>query len=232
MRFRKARRKDVILRNYSIKTSVIFALVAALPVTVITTAKPAFGASFKAQENKPAQAGDKRADALKKYLEAQRLDQAGNYPGAVAAYKEALALDPDSVELRTALGSLYLKNRNVIDGEAQVKEAMKLAPDNLDVRKLLARIYLAQTFVGTTTVKEKARAALKELEEIVRLSPNAKIEVGDQEQPVLTIIGELYWTLDEQDKALDAMKRVSEGSSTADRAHFQLASLYYQKNKF
>jgi len=117
-------------------------------------------------------------------------------------------------------------------GEAQVKEAMKLAPDNLDVRKLLARIYLAQTFVGTTTVKEKARAAIKELEEINRLSPNAKIEVGDQEQPVLTIIGELYWTLDEQDKALDAMKRVSEGASSADRAHYQLASLYYQKNKF
>ena len=185
-----------------------------------------------AQETKPPQSSDKRADALKKYLEAQRLEQAGNYPGAVAAYKEALTLDPQSVELRTALGSLYLKNRNVIDAESQAKEAMKIAPDNLDVRKLLARIYLAQTFVGTTTVKEKARAALKELEEIVRLSPGAKIEVGDQEQPVLTVIGELYWTLDEQDKALDAMKRVSEGSSTADRAHFQLASLYYTKNKF
>src|SRR4029077_4059643 len=138
---------------------------------------PASGASFKAQENKPAQGGDKRADALKKYLEAQRMDQAGNYPGAVAAYKEALALDPESVELRTALGSLYLKNRNVIDAEAQVKEATKLAPQNIEVRKLLARIYLAQTFVGTNTVKEKARAALKELEEIAKLAPASKIEV-------------------------------------------------------
>jgi tetratricopeptide (TPR) repeat protein len=222
------------LRNNKFTVGAALALITAL--AGVTNVQSASGASFKAQENKPAQGAaqgsDKRAGALKKYLEAQRLEQAGNYPGAVTAYKEALTLDPQSVELRTALGSLYLKNRNVIDAEAQAQEAMKLAPDNIDVRKLLARIYLAQTFVGTTTVKEKARAALKELEEIARLSPNAKIEVGDQEQPVLTIVGELYWSLDEQDKALDAMKRVSEGSSSADRAHYQLASLYYQKNKF
>ena len=224
-------RKVAILRNKLI--SVGSALAVFFIVTVLVmTAETALGATFKVQDPKAPQASDKRAEALKKYLEAQRLNQAGNYPGAVAAYKEALALDPQSVELRTALGSLYLKNRNVIDAEAQAQEAVKLAPDNVEVRKLLARIYLAQTFVGTNTVKEKARAALAQLEEIVRIDANAKIEVGDQEQPVLTIIGELYWTLDEQDKALAAMKRVSEGSSTADRAHYQLASLYYQKNKF
>ena len=35
----------------------------------------------------------------------------------MSAYKEALGLDPQSVELRIALGSLYLKNRNVIDAQ-------------------------------------------------------------------------------------------------------------------
>lgn len=184
------------------------------------------------QEKKDAPDSANRAQALKKYLEAQRLDQAGNYSGAVAAYKEALGLDPQSVELRVALGSLYLKNRNVIDAEAQAREAMKLADGNVEVRKLLARVYLAQSFVGTTTVKDKARAAIKELEEVVRLDPNAKIDVGEQETPVLAVVGELYWTLDEQDKALDALKRVSDGNSSSDKAHFQLAQLYSQKNKF
>src|SRR5262245_54529841 len=225
---RRSERKDTLI-NKILKTKTVLGLILLLIGSI--GVKEAPGANLRTQD-KPAQAGDKRADALKKYLEAQRLEQAGNYSGAVAAYKEALALDPQSVELRVALGSLYLKNRNVIDAEAQTQEAVKLAPENIDVRKLLARIYLAQTFVGTTTVKEKARAALKELEEIARLSPNAKIELGDQEQPVLTVIGSLYWTLDEQDKALDALKRVSEGNSSADRAHFQLAQLYYQKNKF
>src|SRR5205085_1297271 len=50
--------------------------------------------------------------------------------------------------------------------------------------------------------------------------------------PAMTVIGELYWTLEEQDKALDAFKKVSEGNATADEAHFQLASLYFQKHKY
>jgi tetratricopeptide (TPR) repeat protein len=218
------------LRNNKFTASAALAL--AMALAGAANVESASGAGFRAQDNSQSKSADKRAEALKKYLEAKRLDDAGNYPGAVAAYKEALGLDPQSVELRTALGSLYLKNRNVIDAEAQAKEAMKLAPDSIDVRKLLARIYLAQTFVGQTLVKEKARAAIKELEEIARLSPNAKVEVADQEQPVLAVIGDLYWTLDEPDKALEALKRVSEGSSTADRAHYQLAQLYSQKNKF
>ena len=185
-----------------------------------------------AQETKPVQASDNRAQALKKYLEAQRLEQSGNFPGAVAAYKEAITLDPQSAELRVAFGSLYLKSRNVIDAEAQAREAMKVAPDNPEVRKLLARVYLAQTFVGTTLDKDKARAAIKELEEVARLNSTAKIEVGSQEVAVYTLIGELYWSLDEEDKALDALKRVAESDGAADKAHFQLAQLYYQKNKF
>lgn len=189
------------------------------------------GAVFAAQITQTSPSSDKRAAALKKYLEAKRLDQDGNYPAAVAAYKEGLALDPQSAELRVALGSLHLKNGNVIEAEAQAKDAVKIAPESADVHRLLARIYLAQTQVGTSINKDKAHAAIKELEEIVRGNPNAKIEVGEQEMPANALIGNLYMMLDEQDKALEAMKRVSESDSTADRAHFMLAQLYFEKRK-
>jgi tetratricopeptide (TPR) repeat protein len=175
---------------------------------------------------------DKRAEAVKKYLDAQRLEQDGNYSGAVAAYKAAIELDPQSAELRVALGSLYLKNRNTIDAEAQAVEARKLAPDDVEVRKLVARIYLAQTFVGPTFVKEKARAAIGELEQIAKQNPAAKIDAGDQDQPVLSLIGGLYMALEEPDKALEAFKRNSESNPSSDDAQIQLADAYFQKNKF
>jgi tetratricopeptide (TPR) repeat protein len=175
---------------------------------------------------------DKRADAVKKYLEAKRLEETGNYSGAVEAYKQAIDLDPKSSELRVALGSLYLKNRNTIDAETQVSEAAKLAPQDQEVRKLLARIYITQSLVGTTIVKEKAHAAIRELEEIVKQSAQTKLEIGDQEQPALMLIGQLYLALEEPDKALDAFKRNSEGNSASDEAQFQLALVYFQKNKF
>jgi tetratricopeptide (TPR) repeat protein len=46
------------------------------------------------------------------------------------------------------------------------------------------------------------------------------------------LIGGLYLNLEEPDKALDAFKRNSEGNSASDEAQFQLASVYFQKNKF
>lgn len=174
-----------------------------------------------------------RAAALKKFLEAQNHESAGNFPAAVAAYKEAITLDPQSAELRVALGSLYLKNRNVIDAEAQAREAIKIAPDNLEGRKLLARLYLAQSFVGNTFDKEKARAALRELEDIAKKDASAKLDLGEGKPiPVLAIIGDLHWSLEDRDKAIDAYKRVSEADSSADPAHFQLAQMYFQKNKY
>lgn len=199
--------------------------------------KSVLGAGFvprpATQDNKDSKA-DKQAQAAKKYLEAKRLEETGNYPGAVAAYKEAIALDPESVDLRVTLGSLYLKNRNVIDAETQAREATKLAPNNVEVHKLLARIYLAQTIVGTNLNKEKVNATIKELEEIVRIDPKAKIELPNEREavPALTLIGGLYLSIDEQDKALEAMKKVSENDAASDEAQYQLADLYYKKNKF
>ena len=136
-----------------------------------------------------AQRVDNRAQALKKFLEAQGFEKTGNFSAAVAAYKEAVTLDPASSELRVAFGSLYLKSRNVIEAEAQAREGLKLAPESADVRKLLARIYLAQTYVGTNFDKDKARAAIKELEEVARKEPSAKIDVGNQELSALAVIG-------------------------------------------
>jgi len=196
-------------------------------ITLALTLALAFGATRTA-----VQAQDKRADAVKKYLEAKRLEEAGNYSAAVTAYKAAVELDPQSAELRVALGSLYLKNRNTIDAEAQANEAMKLAPDDLEVRKLLARVFISQTFVGASLVKDKARLAIKELEEIVKKNPNTKIDVGDQDQTAMALIGALYSALDEPTKALDAFKRASEGDASADEAHFQYAQALFQTNKF
>src|SRR5262249_9160514 len=95
-----------------------------------------------------------------------------------------------------------------------------------------ARVYLAQTFVGTNIVKDKGHAAIAELEQVVKLDAGAKIDIGERELPAMTVIGLLYAQFDEQDKALDAFKKVSEGNATSDEAHFQLASLYFQKRKF
>jgi len=199
--------------------------VAGLSGKVLAQEKSADKATDKGQDN--------RAEAVKKFLEAKRLEDSGNFSGAVSGYRSAIELDPKSAELRIALGSLYLRNRNTIDAETQANEAIKLAPDDLETHKLLARVYVAQTLVGNSISKDKARAAIKELEEIIKKSPGAKLDVGDQDQqPALSVIGGLYLALEEPDKALEAFKQASDSNGASDEAHFQLAQVYFQKNKF
>ncbi|HEU4387543.1 MAG TPA: tetratricopeptide repeat protein, partial [Blastocatellia bacterium] len=99
-------------------------------------------------------------------------------------------------------------------------------------KKLQARIYVNQAYVGVNLDKEKAAAAIQELQDLVKTSPSTEIEVGDESVPALQVIGVLYMALDDTDKALEAFKRLSEGSSSTGAAYFRLAQLYYQKNKF
>ena len=201
--------------------------IAALVALTITIYPGALGA----QNTKPEIKQDRSA-AMKKYLEAQDYERAGNFTKAVATYKEAITLDPASAELRVSLGSLYLKNRDELSAEEQAREAIKISPDNLDARKLVAKIYLSQSFVGNSFQKEKAQAAIKELEAIADKDANAKIDVGDKPLPVLAVVGELYGMLDERDKAIAALKKLADTDATSDAANIQLAQMYFSKNKY
>ena len=189
-------------------------------------------AADSAAEQPAAAQADKSAEALKKYLEAQKLEKAGNFPAAAEAYKAAIALDPSAVDLKVALGALYLKNSNYIDAEAQAREALKLSPDSVEGRKLLASVYVNQTFVGASFNKQKASDAIHELEQVAKATPSAKIIMGGQEVPALAVVGTLYQNLNDNDKAVDAFKRLTSADSSSDVAYFALASLYYDKNKY
>jgi tetratricopeptide (TPR) repeat protein len=175
---------------------------------------------------------DKRSQALKKYLEAKRREEAEDYTGAVASYKEAIELDPTSAELRIALGWLYIKNRNIIEAEAQAQEAMRLDPQNIEAHKLMARVLLDQVYVGTSVNKEKALAAIKELETVLKSDQDAKLEVGAEQVPALYIISQLYLSLEDTDKATEALRRLSDSGVQLPAVHYQLARLYFSKNRY
>ena len=183
------------------------------------------------QDSAPKQP-DKKAQAIKKYLEAQKLEQSGNFPAAAENYKAAIELDPTAAELRVALGTLYLKNSNLIDAEAQAREALKIDSNSQEAKKLLASVFAGQSFVGSSFNKKKAAEAIEQLEAIAKTEPDAKVVVSGQDIPALAVVGTLYESLNDNEKALDAFKRLTSADGTSDAGYFALANLYYEKTRY
>ena len=102
-RFR-TRKEAALIKNRMV--TIIGALLTTLALFGTAVAVGSASGAGRAQTSQDTQekkdtGGDKRGQALSKYLEAKRLEEASNYSGAVAAYKEAIELDPKSVEFES-----------------------------------------------------------------------------------------------------------------------------------
>src|SRR5436190_1230685 len=79
----------------------------------------------------PASRPAARADAYQAFLEARRLESAGDAPGAIAALEKAATLDA-SPGILTELAQLYARQERSEDAQKAATQALALDPDNAD----------------------------------------------------------------------------------------------------
>src|SRR5829696_3932599 len=72
-----------------------------------------------------------RAEAYQAFLEARRLESAGDAPGAIAALEKAVALDA-SPGILTELAQLYARQDRSEDAQKAAGRALAIDPDNAD----------------------------------------------------------------------------------------------------
>jgi len=121
-----------------------------------------------------------RSQAYLKLLEGQRYysgisegDADTKLKAAEAAFKEAIALNPDLIEAHAALAevSFYLQNFDQTISEAQA--AIKLSPDNLGAHKVLSRVYSIKS--GLREANPDPKAVELAVAELKRLSGSTRI---------------------------------------------------------
>jgi tetratricopeptide (TPR) repeat protein len=93
-------------------------------VSVLTAARQKLGANF-----------------LISYFLGLSLDRAGKRLEAIAAYKEAVRLNPSSSEAHLGLGKVELALARVSDAIVELKEALRLDPANRQAKRLLSQAY-------------------------------------------------------------------------------------------
>jgi len=99
------------------------------------------------------------------FLRGLEMQKAGDYIGAIDAYKTALAIDATRVDALSNLGAAYVHLGQFDDAIAQYDAALKLDPTNATVRLNLALAYYKSG---------RPNEAIKPLKIVVATNPDAK----------------------------------------------------------
>ena len=81
------------------------------------------------------------AEAYTEFLRAQRLEDADDADGAIAAYKRAMELDPSAADIGAELAGLYMRDNRAEDAVDAAERALKLDPENASAHEVLGTIY-------------------------------------------------------------------------------------------
>jgi len=94
------------------------------------------------------------------YFRGLALDRAGKPSEALAAFQQAVHLDPNSAEAHLYLGKTEFTLRHVNDAIAEFHEALRLDPGNTQAKRLLSQAYqrAGDTKNATKFAKESAEA--------------------------------------------------------------------------
>ncbi|RME00333.1 MAG: tetratricopeptide repeat protein [Deltaproteobacteria bacterium] len=144
-------------------------------------------------------------DALSRlYLEAQR------YEDAIDAAREALAIDPTSVELHYRLGTLYYERKAYGDSARAYRRAIEHAPPDIQPERL-ALLFNAAAW--------SFALAGENLEEAIRLSERS-LELRPEVPAFLDTLAELHDRIGDHETAVSLARRALERTKR-DRAYYQ-----------
>src|SRR3954451_21741662 len=92
----------------------------------------------------PAATSAKVAQAYEQFLVGHYLEENEDIPGAIAAYKKAIELDPIAGEIPAELAALYLRHDRLDEAVETAEQALKVAPLNQEAHRVLGLIAAAK----------------------------------------------------------------------------------------
>ena len=143
-------------------------------------------------------------DAGYYFLLGRRHESMGDADRAVAAFKQALTLAPNSAELRAELAGLYARQDRAVEAIDTAEEALTKEPDNREANRILGTIYAALA---------EQRLKLRPGDDPVLYVPRAiaaleRARAQGPDTPVDLTLGRLYLQTKSYDKAIALLRRV------------------------
>src|SRR5438034_5532856 len=125
---------------------------------MIAVSMPITAAAQNAPAAPSATTSNKIGEAYAQFLIGHHLEEDDDINGAVAAYKRAMALDPNAADITAQLAGLYLRQNKIQEALATAEQAVKIAPANSEANRVLGIVYAALAETSSGTERERPSA--------------------------------------------------------------------------
>jgi tetratricopeptide (TPR) repeat protein len=186
-----------------------------LPVTLVAIAVLGVAVLADAQNARPAAASQTAApkpaasqplnpvaEAYSQFLLAHQLESDEDIEGAIAAYKRAITLDPQSAEVISELADFYLRQDRIQEAMTAAEQALKVSSSNRQAHRVLGTIYAslatggANQRGGRETARENITRAIQHLEQTIE-GPMGRVDAN-----LRAMLARLYVGNADYDKAI------------------------------
>src|SRR5881394_2735952 len=168
-----------------------------------SAAQPA-AASASAQTDAAAKTGE----AYSQFMLGRHLETADDIPGAIAAFRRAAQLDPQSSDIVAELAGLYMRQSKREDAVTAGAQALKIEPANREAHRVLGIVYAtlvesarrnARTQQNATTMAENLTKAIEHLEKAIDRQL-------DSDPNVRATLSRLYLASGQNEKAIPLLQ--------------------------
>src|SRR5437762_9095859 len=131
------------------------AVVAAVSL-LAASAVPAAAQAVPAQAT--ADPSAKAGDAYSQFMLGRHLETADDIPGAIAAFKRAIELDPQSSDVVAELAGLYMRQSKLDEAVQAGEQALKIEPGNREAHRVLGIVYATLVESGRRNARTQQNA--------------------------------------------------------------------------
>jgi tetratricopeptide (TPR) repeat protein len=157
-----------------------------------------------AAQTAPPDAGTKAGDAYAQFMLGRHLETTDDIPGAIAAFKRAAQLDPQSSDVVAELAGLYMRQSRLDEAIAAGDQALKIAPGDREAHRVLGIVYATLVESGRRNGRnqQNATAIAENLSKAIQHLEQAIDRQVDSDPNVRATLARLYLAAGSNDKAI------------------------------
>ncbi len=156
-------------------------------------------------QSAPADAAMKGGDAYAQFMLGRHLETADDIAGAIAAFKRATQLDPQSSDIPAELAGLYMRQSRLEEAVAAGEQALKIDPADHEAHRVLGIVYATLVESGRRNGRGQPQNAAAAADNLTKAVQHLELAIDrqiDSDPNVRATLARLYLASGANEKAI------------------------------